>query len=437
MSSIRARKESGKLFIDFRFKGVRCRELTTLDDTAESRKRLSVLLKKIEAEITLGTFEYRAYFPSSRNAAKFDRPIQGSEENSQTSSPLQTRGLAIHLDKGIVMPLFKDFTEEWYGENEVRWRRSQRKTVRGTLDKHLIPVFGDKAVDQITKADILKLRSSLAKVPGRKNKEGLSTTRINHILTPLRMIMNEAADRFNFSTPYVNIKSLKVARTDIDPFTLDQVNLILSTVREDFRDYYIVRFFTGMRTGEIDGLKWKYVDRSRRLIMVRETIVMGEEDETKTEGSRRDISMSEIVFQALQRQHQKTSKLSAFVFCNRDGQPLDNTNVTNRVWYPLLRHLGLNKRRPYQTRHTAATLWLGAGENPEWIARQLGHTTTEMLFRVYSRYVPNLTRQDGSAFERLLAASIHLHEKPAHPDTATTTPALPESHACASGTVQA
>lgn len=57
-----------------------------------------------------------------------------------------------------------------------------------------------------------------------------------------------------------------------------------------------------------------------------------------------------------------------------------------------------------QTRHTAATLWLASGEAPEWIARQLGHTSTEMLFRTYSRYVPNLTRQDGSAFERLLAS---------------------------------
>ena len=52
----------------------------------------------------------------------------------------------------------------------------------------------------------------------------------------------------------------------------------------------------------------------------------------------------------------------------------------------------------------AATLWLASGENPEWIARQLGHTTTEMLFRVYSRFVPNLTRRDGSAFDRFLVS---------------------------------
>jgi len=69
----------------------------------------------------------------------------------------------------------------------------------------------------------------------------------------------------------------------------------------------------------------------------------------------------------------------------------------------LLRHLGLAKRRPYQMRHTAATLWLASGEAPEWIARQLGHANTQMLFSVYSRFVPNMTRQDGSAIDRLLA----------------------------------
>jgi len=70
--------------------------------------------------------------------------------------------------------------------------------------------------------------------------------------------------------------------------------------------------------------------------------------------------------------------------------------------YPLLRYLELDKRRPYQTRHTAATLMLASGENPEWVARVLGHANTDMLFRVYSRFVPNLTRQDGRAFAGLI-----------------------------------
>lgn len=401
MGKVRVRPETRRLQLDFSYSGLRCREQTALADTNENRKKVEQLLKRIEAEITLGTFNYQSYFPGSKQAQRFEAGSLNPIRNSPSLTDRNSTNPQVDT-----VPTFINFANEWYGENEIRWRRSQRKTVRGTLDKHLIPAFGDKAVDHITKADILKLRSSLAKVPGRKNKEGLSTTRINHILTPLRMILNEAADRFHFSTAFVNIKSLKVGRTDIDPFTMDQVNQILSSVREDFRNYYIVRFFTGMRTGEIDGLKWKYVDFTRRQIMIRETIVMSQEDETKTDGSRRDIAMSGLVYDALQRQYERTGKLSKFVFCNQEGNPLDNTNITNRVWYPLLRHLGLAKRRPYQTRHTAATLWMGAGENPEWIARQLGHTTTEMLFRVYSRYVPNLTRQDGSAFERLLASSI-------------------------------
>jgi integrase len=71
-------------------------------------------------------------------------------------------------------------------------------------------------------------------------------------------------------------------------------------------------------------------------------------------------------------------------------------------------------------RHTAATLWLASGEAPEWIARQLGHASTEMLFRVYSRYVPNLTRRDGSAIDRLLASRFASGELPPATDGAPT-----------------
>jgi integrase len=130
---------------------------------------------------------------------------------------------------------------------------------------------------------------------------------------------------------------------------------------------------------------------------------MGQEDSTKTDSSQRFIEMSQPVYDALVSQQKTTGTLSRFVFCTRDGSPLNYSNVTNRVWYPTLNLLGLKKRVPYQTRHTTATLWLGSGENPEWIARQMGHSTTKMLFTVYSRYVPNLTRKDGSAFERLVS----------------------------------
>jgi integrase len=399
MGSIRCRSDNRLLFLDFRFRDVRCREQTALPDTPSNRKRLQKVLERLEADIAAGTFDYRRYFPTSRNAAKFDAPPAASSAVAAavTSSAAPTV---------VETPLFRDFAETWYAEKEVEWRRSYCTTMRSSLDTALIPRFGEMEVGRITKADVLAYRAELGKVTARGKQTQLSAARINKMLNPLRQILNEAADRFDFRTPFDSIKQLRIKRTDVDPFSIDEVKRILDTVRPDFRDYFTIRFFTGMRTGEVDGLKWKYVDFERRLILVRETVVNGEDEYTKTDGSQRDIQMSGLVFDALSRQHAATAKLSPYVFCNREGHPLDHRNVTQRVWYPLLRLLGLKPRRPYQCRHTAATLWLAAGESPEWIARQLGHTTTEMLFRVYSRYVPNLTRRDGSAFERLITQTL-------------------------------
>lgn len=401
MGSIRALGTNNKLFIDFRYKGNRCREYTTLDDTPANRRKLQKILDRIETEIKLGTFDYARFFPESRLATKLATCPAVLPMPAASPTVLAAAQANVVTADGSLLPTFAEFAKVWVAENEVAWRRSNRKTVDDILRSHLLPVFGEKAVGQITKADILTFRSTLAKVPGRK-AETLSAKRINAIMAPLRQILNEAADRFEFTTPFRNIKPLKVQRSDVEPFTLEEVQTILASVRADFRNYYTVRFFTGMRTGEIDGLKWKYVDFARRQILVRETIVAGEEDTTKTEGSQREIQMSQRVFDALEAQAKATQGTSAYVFCSGNAQPLDHNNITKRVWYPLLRYLGLRQRRPYQTRHTAATLWLAAGENPLWIARQLGHSSTEMLFKVYGRFVPNLTRQDGSAFERLL-----------------------------------
>lgn len=389
MGSIRSRGEGGNLFFDFRYEGKRCREQTLLTDTATNRKKLERVLKQIEREIAAGIFDYLSYFPNSKTyiKAELDKNKGGAEKTEESTTPL-----------------FKDFCWQWYEENAIRWKESYTKVMLCNLNKYLIPEFGDQAVGSITRASILQFRASLAKVQPEAKTNPLSNDRINHIMTPLRMIFEEATERFEFNTPFRNIKPLKVQTTDVEPFSLEEVQLIISKVRPDFRDYFLIRFFTGMRTGEVDGLQWKYVDINKRQILIRETVVQGKVSSTKNLGSKRIIEMSAPVIEAFKRLQQNALPNDKFVFTNKVGKPLEHRNVTQRVWYPLLDQLGINRRNPYQTRHSAATLWLAAGESPEWIARQMGHSTTRMLFTIYSRYVPNLTRQDGSAIDRLLAS---------------------------------
>ena len=393
----------GKLIADFYYLGIRCREKTSLEDNPANRRKLATVLKKIEAEITLGIFDYAAYFPKSTRLKEMTALADRAEACISRN------------------PTFRQFSEIWYEEKKIEWRPSYRQKTQIILDKYLLPEFGGKAVHAIKKPDLLTFRSSLAKVRyGKDGQSSLSVARINQIMILLRMILEEASDRHEFEMPYKNIKNLKQARPDVNPFTLSEVWLILKHVRADYKSYYTIRFFTGMRTSEIDGLKWDCInfDRreidglkwdcinfDRREISIRGALVNGEMGPTKTLGSQRDIAMSQLVYDALLEQKQRTFGKSEFVFCNSQGNPMEYRNVNRRVWKPTLALLGLKHRRAYQTRHTAATLWLAAGENPEWIARQMGHSSTEMLFRVYSRYVPDITRQDGSAMDNLLLAS--------------------------------
>jgi integrase len=182
--------------------------------------------------------------------------------------------------------------------------------LNSTLEKHLLPAFGNEPVNLITKADILVFRAALAEQPGR-TRETLSAKRITDILHPLRQILADASDRYAFVSPMLNVRPLKVRKTDIEPFTLDQVQQLLAVVRADCRDYFTVRFFTGMHTGQCHGLKWKYVDFDARLILIRETFVLGEDEYTKTDSSQRDIQMTQVVYEALRRRHAAIGRLSA------------------------------------------------------------------------------------------------------------------------------
>lgn len=152
MASINAR--TGKLYFDFRYKGQRCREYTKLEDNQPNRRRMEKILQRIEAEITLGTFVYRDYFPDSSKANIFD--TLAKRVTAAQLSPYQGAS---------DMPTFKEFTEVWLSDMSVEWRESHKKTVMLNLNTYVLPAFGGKRISDITKADILNFRSNLAKDP--------------------------------------------------------------------------------------------------------------------------------------------------------------------------------------------------------------------------------------------------------------------------------
>lgn len=389
MASIRTRKDSGCLLLDFRFQGVRYREQTLLLDTPANRARLEKLGQRIDRAISQGVFRFADFFPDSKHA-------------SPTEAVRSTPPEPIQVATEDLGPTVGEFSETWFRESQVRWRKRYRVAVRETLDRIILPRFGEMRLVEVSRADLLGFRADIAERPGRGTSK-LSASRINKIMQFLRSILDEGCMRVGKPSPMLGIKPLRAHAPRILPFSLPEVGLLIDSVRADYRDYLVVRLFTGLRTGEANGLQWGDMDFEAGVISITRTHSRMGDGETKTQRSRREVPMLGLVRQALEERFAHRDPTIPWAFTTPGGtQPIDEVNFTNRVWYPLLRHLDLQKRPPYQMRHTAATLMLASGENPEWVARVLGHANTEMLFRVYSRYIPNLTRRDGRAFDGLL-----------------------------------
>lgn len=399
MAKVRARPDNHLLFLDFYYQGARCREQTALADTAGNRRQVQALLNRIEKEIKQGRFDYAATFPGSARAKQF--AVVGTALPTAAVGPVTVSAGSV---PPVTTPTFFEFSMTWRAEMAPQWRRLHRASVDTIFATHLLPAFGDKVLAAISKADVLAFRAELVKLPGRGNRT-LSPATTNKVFGLLRQCLIEGCDRYSLPDIFRGVRRLKARRPEVHPLSMEEVDRIRKNIRADFRDYFLTRIYTGMRSGEINGLKWKYVDFDAGLILVRETFSSGEaEENAKTETSLRDIPMLPMVREALQRQWEVRKKDSEYVFTSREGNPIDANNFANRVWYPLLRYLDIEKRRPYQTRHTTATLMLASGENPEWIARLMGHANTQMLFTVYSRFVPNLTRQDGLAITGFIAS---------------------------------
>jgi integrase len=185
-------------------------------------------------------------------------------------------------------------------------------------------------VGKIEEDEILNFREVAKSCVGGKK---LSAGTVNAIILPLRLILKDAAVRFGLESQNVDSRRLHVARPAVDPFSLSELERFLENVNERYRRYYLIRFLTGMKDSEINGLKWCYVDFANKAIYIRETLVAGRlYNENKTE-LRRTIHMGQTVFESLKTQFEHDSGGSDFVFSSAGGTPI-NSNIITNVWYP-------------------------------------------------------------------------------------------------------
>lgn len=382
MAQIRIRP-NGRIQFDIHIYGQRFREGTKTMATPSNLKVAKATLKQMNAEIDLGTFQYRDYFPDSKKVEVFER--------------LQREKYPDHLH-----PFFDNFAYEWYERQKGNWKPSYQSVVKNTLEGYLIPHFGNTLVSEVTLAQLEFFRQTLQMSLKSNGDRKLTNKRINGILWPLIAIISLAAEEHRFTYPFRRYKTLKEEKANSKPLTMEEVKRFLECCDEQWHDYFLLRFWTGMRSCEVHGLYWEHIDFDHRLIQVRQNFVNGEVCDVKTPKSRRDLKMCDTLYAALKRQWAKRDMNSPFVFTSKSGRGLDTHYISTKIWHPTLKKAGLKPRRAYETRHTAAVLHIAAHENPIYISHKLGHSDTKLLFEVYAPYVANASRQDGLAFNDMM-----------------------------------
>jgi len=193
------------------------------------------------------------------------------------------------------------------------------------------------------------------------------------------------------------VDNLRIDEPTINPLSMNEVTKVLECVHPHYRNCLTLLFFTGLRFGEMAGLKWKNVHLDRKTARICETLVYGKEGRTKTRKSNRDIDLLPPAIEALIDQGNRTHKKSDYVFLDIHGKPLTTDHMREVIWKPALEKAGIEYIPMMQTRHTFATISLSEGENIGWIQHMLGHSSLQMIFTKYYAWMPKETRNDGSA----------------------------------------
>jgi integrase len=301
-------------------------------------------------------------------------------------------------------PLFGEMARDWVDIISKEIKLSTLTDYRYSMNRYVLPRFGNTLIREINYLDIKKFVSTLT----------CSKKRINNVLVPMRSVLKMAyLSEIIEKNPMDRIKNLKTDKPDIHPLSMDEVRRFLNNVSPRFRDFFTIAFFTGMRFGEMAGLKWHHIDFRLGIIKVRETRVMGEEGRPKTKKSTRDIKILPPVLTALMSQRKETFGKSDYLFLNQYDKNIDPMSMNFHVWKPGLKKAGLTPRSLYQTRHTFATLMLDAGEHPGWVQKMMGHETMQMIYEKYYSYIRNYERDEGSAFmEKVFNSPIETVPEP-------------------------
>ncbi|MCU9949809.1 site-specific integrase [Pseudomonas sp. PDM13] len=288
-----------------------------------------------------------------------------------------------------------------FGEYAQLWldSRGMSKGTRGNyvsaLNLYWQPHLAKTRIDLITTTLLRKIIADT-----EWSSPGVKRNAIWRLGTVLRTAVEDGVIDKNPAEP---IELPRRGKKEVDPFTQAEADQIIEAMYA--RDFwpssiyaalYEFMFYSGLRIGEAIALQWDAVELQKRTVRVFRVVALGEvEERTKTHKDRtvllNDRAIHALEFALAYAERRKMGegriKETPFVFPpSKNSEFIKQTSDVHHQWRPILKGLGIRYRKPYNCRHTYATMCLMSGMNPAFIAQQLGNSV-QMLLSTYARWI--------------------------------------------------
>ncbi len=368
------------------------------------------------ARITLPNGKRKAYYGKTRDDVK-----------KQLTKALhdQQEGLPIVGERQTVAQYLA-----WWLETSKRPRLRPRTFERyeALIRLHVIPAIGSVPLARLTPQQLTDLYAKLMAPPpeqpaklSRGTRPVLSKRTVQFVHAVIHGALKQAVRlRLIVRNPADVLDPPRPERHEQRALTPEQARQLLEAARGDrFEAFYVLAVSTGMRLGELLGLRWRDVDvMDTGRLHVRSTLQrVGKQwqfAEPKTAKSRRSITLSSMAVAALRehrnRQRAEIAALGSawvsydLVFCGPTGEPLHATNFPRQSFRPLLKRAGLPPMRLHDLRHTCATILLAGNVHPKYVQDLLGHSQIGMTLDTYSHVIQGAQAEVAAHMDAALAA---------------------------------
>jgi len=353
------------LWIDFSHNGKRYRKSLKLDNTPKNVKLAETrLIPKLSYEIASGEF-FKNKVPTVNEYMKISFDLRNGNRCEST--------IKAHIDN---------------------------------YNKHIEPIFGNKKLDELTSNDFTLWQNNLQK------KEKLAKRTIIKIRGLLNSLFEDAIDdKLLVDNPIKKVKPLKetenpkVARQKLKPFNTKEIQKILNacTSTQD-KNLLSTLFFTGLRAGELIGLKWDAISFENRTITVRGQVVNGKDkDMLKTSKSNRIIPLIDALIPSLKSQYKITGSQESYVFLTQKTKKHYHSagKLREQIWIKTLANAKVEYRNLHQTRGTFISTLISNGEDITYVSKIAGHENIKVTLEAYSEYIPVQNKNFGNCFKKV------------------------------------